>query len=83
MLTLAKRIRRLVVIACERARRRARFQPQLQALHEIAELVLDGQRQIIIFRNPIAANAALGAATDAIAKLMERLQGTLQPESGS
>lgn len=83
MLTLAKRIGRQVVITRERARRRAIFLPQKHAVHDIAELIIDAQKQMIIHRNPVAANAALGAATDAIAKLMERLQGTLQPESGS
>jgi len=71
MLALAKRIRRQIIIARERARRRARFLPQQQALHEIAEMIVDGQRQMIIRQNYAAANTALGAATDAIAKLMK------------
>lgn len=71
MLALAKRIGRQVIIARERAKRRARFLPEQQALHEIAELIVDGQRQMIIYQNLAAAHAAFGAATDAIAKLME------------
>ncbi len=74
MFALAKRIGQQFLIACERARRRAIFQPQKHALHAIAELIVDAQRQMIIYRNPIAANATLGAATDAIAKLMEATQ---------
>ena len=71
MFALAKRIRRQILIARERARRRAIFLPQQQGLHDIAELILDGQRQMLIYRNFVAANTALGAATDAIAKLMK------------
>ncbi len=74
MFALAKRIGQQFLIARERARRRAIFLPEQQALHGIAELILDGQRQMTIYRNPIAANAALGAATDAIARLMEPTQ---------
>lgn len=72
MLTLAKRIGQQVIITIERARRRARFLPQKHALHTIAELILDGQKQMLIYHNYAAANAAFGAATDAIANLMER-----------
>ncbi len=77
MVAPAERIGRQVIIACERAKRRARFLPQQQSLHEIAELVLDGQRQMLVYQNYVAANAALGAATDAIAKLMEATQSAL------
>ncbi len=74
MFALAERIRRQVAVAREQARRRAIFLPELQALHDIAELILDGQRQMIIYQNLAAAHAAFGAATDAISRLMEAPQ---------